>query len=302
MLKFFDAKQLGTSTDLIDLIRDSRKKPKIQTEIENGMKNKTVYTLLFVLCIVGFWVFENFYTPDTYSEPVADSAENFVQSSLLPESTTTDVVAHNYYSLSYNEPYEQAEWVAYALKQSHLTYDNRKRPYFIEDPKVKTKSADWRNYRGSGYDRGHLCPAGDRRFSEQAYNETFYTSNISPQNREFNAGIWNRLEQQIRQWCKKYGDLTIIVGGVLENGLEEIGIEDVDVPKRFFKLVVKKNKESWNVLAFVIPNQESSKPLHHFLVSVDEVERITGIDFFEKMPQSWQKEHETAVNKKDWKF
>ncbi|MEM9647932.1 MAG: DNA/RNA non-specific endonuclease [Bacteroidota bacterium] len=266
------------------------------------MKNKILYTLLFILCVVGFWVFENFYTPDTYSEPVANSAEFLVQSNLLPESTTDQVVEHNYYSLSYNEPYEQAEWVAYALRQSHLTYDNRKRPYFIEDPKVRTKSADWRNYRGSGYDRGHLCPAGDRRFSEQAYNETFYTSNISPQNREFNAGIWNRLEQRIRQWCKKYGDLTIITGGVLENGLEEIGTEDVDVPKRFFKLVVKKNKDDWNVLAFLIPNQESSKPLHHFLVSVDEVEHITGIDFFKKMPQSWQEELETAVDKEGWKF
>ena len=125
----------------------------------------------------------------------------------MPSSTTGAIVVHDHYMLSYDEPYEQAEWVAYLLKKSHLTYDDRKRPYFIEDPKVRTKSADWRNYKGSGYDRGHLCPAGDRRFSGYAYNETFYTSNISPQNREFNAGIWNKLENKIRQWVKKEGTL-----------------------------------------------------------------------------------------------
>ncbi len=88
------------------------------------------------------------------------------------------------------------------LKQSHLTHDDRKWPYFIEDLKVKSKSADWRNYKGSGFDRRQLCPAGDRRFSEFAYNETFYTSNVSPQNQEFNAGVWNRLEIQIRKRVK----------------------------------------------------------------------------------------------------
>lgn len=97
--------------------------------------------------------------------------------------------------------------MAYTLKKQHLTYDDRKRPYLIEDPMVITKSADWRNYKGSGYDRGHLCPPGDHRFSEQAYNETFYTSNISPQDRDFNAGVWNRLEMQVGRRAKGHNEL-----------------------------------------------------------------------------------------------
>ena len=152
------------------------------------MKKRTLYTVLMLICLIGFWLFENFYTPDKYSAPEGPDITTEIPFYFLPTSTTGAVVEHNHYTLSYNEPYEQAEWVAYLLKKSHLTNDDRKRPYFIEDPKVKTKSADWRNYRGSGYDRGHLCPAGDRRFSEQAYNETFYTSNISPQDTYFNAG------------------------------------------------------------------------------------------------------------------
>ena len=135
----------------------------------------------------------------------------------------------NYYALSYRPEYEQAEWVAYWLLPQHLTQDDRQRPYFEIDEKVPGNSAHWRNYKGSGYDRGHLCPAGDRRFSEQAYNETFFTSNVSPQDREFNAGIWNRLEQQVRRWCKRYGDLYIVTGGVLQPQLDEIGDEVVVV-------------------------------------------------------------------------
>ena len=137
------------------------------------MNNRITYSILILLCIVGFWLFDNFYTPDTYSAPKGEGSKIELNQVFLPSSTTGAIINHSYFSLSYNETFEQAEWVAYELSKEHLTYDDRERPYFIEDPKVKTKSADWRNYRGSGYDRGHLCPAGDRRFSEYAYNETF---------------------------------------------------------------------------------------------------------------------------------
>ncbi len=220
----------------------------------------------------------------------------------MPNSTTGAIVSHNYYTLSYNEPFEQAEWVAYMLDKSHLTYDDRKRPYFIEDPKVKSKSADWRNYKGSGYDRGHLCPAGDRRFSEQAYNETFYTSNISPQDRAFNAGVWNRLEQQIRQWAKKYNSVFVVTGGVLENRLEEIGQEGVDVPQFYYKIVAKGEGSNIKIAAFLMEGKESTKPLKDFMVSVDEIEKRTGIDFFEKLPKDSQRKLESKVNYDGWNF
>jgi endonuclease G len=265
------------------------------------MKKKTTYTLLITLCIIGFWLFENYYTADTYSNPKSSDA-HVVNMDFLPNSTTGEVIKHEFYTLSYSEPHEQAEWVAYELKKSHLTHDDRKRPYFIEDPKVSSKSADWRNYRGSGYDRGHLCPAGDRRFSEQAYNETFYTSNISPQDREFNAGVWNRLEQQVRNWCRTYGDLMVITGGVLEEGLEEIGEEDVDVPRAFYKIVLRKEGEQVKALAFLMDARESQASLNTFLVPIATLEARTGLDFFQKRPKSWQDKVEKAVDTSGWDF
>ncbi|MGB5554619.1 MAG: DNA/RNA non-specific endonuclease [Flavobacteriaceae bacterium] len=268
----------------------------------NPSKNKIIYTAVFLVCIIGFWLFENFYTPATYAAGPDDGAPTEIAENLLPSSTTGELVDHEHFSLSYNEPFEQAEWVAYLLKKSHLTYDDRKRPYFIEDPKVPTKSADWRNYKGSGYDRGHLCPAGDRRFSEQAYNETFYTSNISPQDRDFNAGVWNRLELQVRQWAKKYGTLFVVTGGVLESGLEEIGEEDVDVPKRFYKIVARGEGKDLKVVSFLIEGKESTRPLKDFTVSVDQLEQLTGIDFFEKLNDDLQNPLEKERDLSNWKF
>lgn len=265
-------------------------------------KNKLIYTALLLIFVVGFWVFENFYTPDVYASPDnSDRKENQVEL-LLPSSTTGAIVDHDHFTLSYSEKYEQAEWVAYSLRKSHLTSDDRRRPYFVEDPKVRSKSADWRNYRGSGFDRGHLCPAGDRRFSEYAYNQTFYTSNISPQRNDFNAGVWNRLEMQVRSWCKRYGDLQVIVGGVLERGLEVIGEEDVAVPDAYYKIIARGEEEELEVIAFLMPHKESQQGLVNFVVSVDELERLTGIDFFQELPDQQEDKLERSVSSKAWNF
>ncbi len=265
-------------------------------------RNRTIYTLLLVICVVGFWLFENFYTPDTYGSKDTSTLESGIFEGLLPSSTAGSIVRHAYYTLSYNEPFEQAEWVAYILKKEQLTYQDRKRPLFLEDPIVESKSADWRNYRGSGYDRGHLCPAGDRRFSEQAYNETFYTSNISPQRKDFNAGVWNRLELQVRHWAKRYGSVFVVTGGILEEGLQEIGDEDVAVPNYFYKIVAKGPPEKLEGIAFLIPAKESPKSLEKFVVSIDSIEKLTEIDFFQKLPDGEEASFESTVITQGWKF
>ncbi len=256
-----------------------------------------------IVCVVAIWAFQNFYTPDTYAVVSGEEgAATRIPTYFMPTSTAGAVIMHEHFTLSYSEPHEQAEWVAYLLKKEHLTYDDRKRPYFIEDPKVRTKSADWRNYKGSGYDRGHLCPAGDRRFSEQAYNETFYTSNISPQDRDFNAGVWNRLEQQVRRWAKKEGVLFVVTGGVLSDGLDEIGSEDVTVPNSYYKIIATGTSDDMKVLGFLMKGEESTKPLQQFAVTVDEIEKRTGIDFFEELPDKLEADLESRVRIGEWQF
>ncbi len=266
-------------------------------------KNKIIYTLLMILCIVVFWWFDTYYSPasatrtTTYMVP-----ETTVSKDYWPSSSTGAVVHHNHYMLSYSEKHEQAEWVAYRVDRSHITQDDRTRPYFIQDPKVKTASADWRNYKGSGYNRGHLCPAGDRKFTQAAYDETFYTSNISPQHPDFNGGVWNRLEQQVRRWAKSEGPLTVVTAGVLRGNLPTIGREQVAVPQYFYKIVAKGEGEALKVIAFLIPNEKTDVGLKRFVVPVDQVEELTGIDFFQGVPSELQEKLEATVNTKAWKF
>jgi endonuclease G len=198
----------------------------------------------------------------------------------LPTSTTKQIVKHKYYTLSYNEKFEQAEWVAYELKKEYLKNNDFKRPYFIEDPKVTTGSADWRNYKKSGYDKGHLCPAGDMEFDKSAYTDTFFTSNISPQKHDFNSGVWNRLEQKVRYWAGKYNDIYIVTGGILKDSDEKIGTEKISVPKYFYKIILAKSGKEHKAIAFLVPNEDSDKSLYDFVVPIETLEKMTGIDFF----------------------
>ncbi|MBL4745005.1 MAG: DNA/RNA non-specific endonuclease [Flavobacteriaceae bacterium] len=220
----------------------------------------------------------------------------------LPTSTTNQVVKHDYYTLSYSEKHEQAEWVAYELTKNQISSSHHERPYFSNDTKVKTKSAAWWNYKKSGYDKGHLCPAADRKFSKKAYDGTFLTSNVSPQKHDFNAGVWNRLEQKTRYWAKKYDKLYVITGGVLKDDLKTIGDEKVSIPTHFYKILLDYTQPEVKAIAFLIPHKESKKPLYEFVVSIDMIELVTGIDFFPGLPKDLEKRLEQSTSYKEWSF
>lgn len=268
------------------------------------MKKKQVYTLLSVLTIIIFYFLNDYIDQKKANKSYKEKSVAKINTNTfyLPSSTTNYVVHHNYYSLSYNEAHEQAEWVAYELKKEHIIYNKFKRPYFISDASIITKSADWRNYKNSGYDKGHLCPAGDRRFNKKAHDETFLTSNISPQKHDFNSGIWNKLEQKTRYWAKKYNGVFVITGGVLNNTTKKIGNENVTVPNYFYKILLDNNNGTTKVIAFLLPHEDSQKPLQHFVVSVDEIETLTGIDFFENLNDTLERKLEANTNYKAWSF
>jgi endonuclease G len=220
----------------------------------------------------------------------------------LPTSTTKQVIKHSYYALSYNEKYEQAEWVSYFLRSQNEGIGHYKRPRFINDPKVTTESADTDNYKKSGYDRGHLCAAADMRFSKTAYDETFYTSNISPQKHNFNGGIWKLLEEKSRYWATKYNGIYVVTGGILHKGLPTIGSEKVAIPNYFYKILYCNFKGKNKMVAFLMPSVKSKDPLYKFVVSVDSVEKMTGIDFFPQLNDAIEKELESKSDYKAWAF
>lgn len=268
------------------------------------MNKRRLYTFIAVLILVGVYAYDFYFDKQAEENIVYEGAEakHDTNEYFLPTSTTGQIVHHEGYSLSYSEPHEQAEWVAYELKKTHLSNTNFKRPYFEIDKAVKSGAAHWRNYKQSGYDRGHLCPAGDRKYSQVAHDETFLTSNISPQKHSFNAGIWNRLEQKTRYWAGKYDGVFVVSGGVLKGNMTTIGEEKVAVPNQFYKVLIDNNSGHTKVLAFVIPHKESKRPLYDFVVSVDEVEQLTGIDFFSELEDTLENRIEASSNYNNWSF
>ncbi|NLP58888.1 DNA/RNA non-specific endonuclease [Lutibacter sp. B1] len=265
------------------------------------MRNRrNIYIFFSVLLTVGFFLYDNYSLEDLKNIGKKTSVNTSIN--YLPTSTTGQIVQHNYYTLSYNEKYEQAEWVAYNLLKEHISNSDIKRPFFEKDLKVKTQSAHYKNYKNSGYNKGHLCPAGDRRFSKQAYNETFLTSNVSPQLYEFNAGIWNRLEQKVRYWATKYDKLYVVTGGILTNGLKTIGTEKVAVPNYFYKIILDYKEPEVKTIAFLFPHEESNKPLYKFVTSIDAIEELTGVDFFSELPDDIENKLEKSSNYNRWSF
>ncbi len=200
----------------------------------------------------------------------------------LPASENKNIIRHQYYALAYNEKHEVAEWVAYELTRNQLNQNRvRREDNYRSDPKVTTESATSSDYRGSGYDRGHLLPVGDRKFSFEAMDETFFMSNISPQERRFNGGIWRELEEDVRDWAQRYRKVYVVTGPVLKGRPKDrIGRNEVSVPRRFYKVVLDIADPELKGIGFIIPNEVSDKELQEYAVSIDEVEALTGIDFF----------------------
>jgi endonuclease G len=268
------------------------------------MNKRTTYSIIAILLFCGVLYFE-FYLGEKEQQDIVTTGKtvkNDTNKFFLPTSTTGQIVHHEGYSLSYSEPHEQAEWVAYELKKEHLSNTNYKRPYFEIDLAVKTGAAHWRNYKNSGFDRGHLCPAGDRAYSQDAYNETFLTSNISPQRHDFNSGIWNTLEQKVRYWASKYNGVFVVSGGVLNGDMETIGDEQVAVPNQFYKILIDTNSGKTKMIAFLMPHENSQKPLYKFVVPVDSIEVLTGIDFFPELEDTLEDKLEASANYKEWSF
>ncbi|RYY81161.1 MAG: DNA/RNA non-specific endonuclease, partial [Chitinophagaceae bacterium] len=226
-----------------------------------------------------------------------------------------ELVKHAAYTLAYADKFEQARWVAHIILPDVMKGTIFRTNDFRVDEKVKAGSATEADYflkkmkpdssfdyDGFGYDRGHLAPSADFRWSRTALSESYYYSNMSPQLAEFNRGAWGDLEDAIRGYM--YGhpntELYVVTGPVLKPGLKliERGINKVSIPEQYFKVVL--DKENNRAIAFLMPNRAINEPLKTFATSIDEIEKLTGLDFFNKLPAAAQASLETMSDAGPW--
>lgn len=194
------------------------------------------------------------------------------------------IIAYTAYALSYSEEHEQAQWVIYFLTRERLGGPVERTDDFRPDPDVATGSASLADYRGSGYDRGHLAPAGDMTWSATAMSESFFMSNMSPQKPGFNRGVWKRLESLVRFWAVENEEIYVVTGPVLSDGLPTIGPNKVSMPRYYYKVVLDYKEPEIKGIGFILQNESSSASLQGFAVTIDSVEVFTGIDFFPGLP------------------
>jgi endonuclease G len=211
------------------------------------------------------------------------------------------IVDHDYFTLSYNEAHEQANWVMYKLPASYVSGESVERlDNFRIDPEITTGSARPDDYKQSGYDRGHLLPAADMGWSPEAMSLTFLMSNMSPQEPSFNRGIWKKLEVQVREWAIEDGLIYVVTGPVLEDGLPEIGADHVSIPKYYYKVILDYQEPEIKGIGFVMANQKSKLDIYQFTVSIDSVEKLTGLDFFPALPDELEQEIESTLYLNGW--
>lgn len=205
------------------------------------------------------------------------------------------------YTASYNKSTLLPNWVAWQISADRLEGPaKRPRKAFHEDTDVPEPRATDADYYNSGYDRGHLCPAADNKWSEEAMYESFLFTNICPQNHNLNVGDWNEMEQACRRWARKYGRIYVVCGPILYKGKHKtIGRNKVVVPEAFFKVVLCLEGTP-KAIGFIYKNAAGNRPKGDYVNTVDEVERITGIDFFPSLPDSIENKIEAVCSLDEW--
>ena len=277
------------------------------------MKMKHI-SLLWVaaLLMFGAFAFHAFIREDVKQE-ATDFQKDAKQGTTIPDSvielcmpaplkkTPEIILRKKSYVVSYNQDTRMPNWVAWQLTAEHTDGELKRMNNFHEEENCTRPRATLQDYKGSGWSRGHMCPAGDNKWSRDAMYDSFSLVNVCPQDSKLNSGVWNSLEMDCRQWARQYGEVYIVCGPVLmKRQHETIGPNKVVVPEAFFKVVlcmVGKPK----AFGVVVRNNEGTKKRDLYYNSVDDVERLTGLDFFPSLPDDIEKVVEAEVNMDEWR-
>ena len=208
------------------------------------------------------------------------------------------------YTLSYNKTTKCANWVAWRLSIEHTDGEwSRKGIKYNEDIEAeypRQEVGDWR-INPNRYDHGHMCPAGDNKWSKLAMEQSFLLTNMCPQNRRLNGGDWKELEEKCRDWANEYGEIYIVCGPIYYNGKNETigGSKEIWVPDAFYKVVLCM-KDKPKSIGFIYPNKGKHHLMEHYVLTVNDVENQTGIDFFYTLSDIIEEEIESQTNLTNW--
>ncbi len=235
----------------------------------------------------------------------SDSKIDFIPNELLsvtmPEEVNSIMCQYKGMNLSFNPRFGIPNWVAWELTADEATGEEPRSNKFYADPDVESCPEPY-EYNYSGYDRGHMAPAGDMKWSPQAMAESFCMTNICPQAKKLNTGAWKRLETKCRTWAEVDSAIMIICGPILTDPIKEYIGNDrkVAVPARFFKVILSPYAYPPRGIAFIMPNGTVKGGMQATATTIDEVEQITGFDFFSALPDDIENEVESQCDFHYW--
>ena len=229
-------------------------------------------------------------------------AERSINLQLGVPSESDQMIDRSGFALGYSSRRRQALWVSYILTAEHLNAKQvRRSNKFRPDPDLKFDPVRPQQYNRTGFDRGHLAPASDMTYSRETMEQSFYMTNISPQLPACNRGVWKRIETQIRAWARQESQLYVITGPIFTGEDRFMKNTDIRIPDAFYKVALDMTPPM-KMIAFIVPNRASKKPIRSFVVSVDEVEAITGMNFFSNLDDATENELEKRSDIGEWKI
>lgn len=268
------------------------------------MKNKQLLSLLLAIVIVVLAFIQQRAGSDELPSETSERAESGIPDIEIPAVEADEfIVRHTGYTLSYDSNYNTPRWVAWVLTSAETDGRISRSQEFFEDPEIpqRHRVCDT-EYRGSGYDRGHMCPAGDMQWSPEAMRECFYMSNMCPQDHQLNGVSWKRLEESCRRWARQEGQIYIVCGPIYKGKRHKhIGnCHEVAVPESFFKVVLSLRNGHEKGIGFVYTNSSEKQTMESTSMSIDDVERLTGLDFFPSLDDALENRVESNYDLRAW--
>ncbi len=271
------------------------------------MKNKNLYIVLIMVLAAGcVLVARNLRESDEAHEVRSDIPSEGEYGDLLDVVTNRNMpqIRKDYtgMTLSFNPETHIPNWVAWELTDDETKGEEKRADKFVNDPSVEGCADSW-DYSYSGYDRGHMAPAGDMKWDKKAMEETFFLTNICPQAKALNVGAWRTLEEKCRQWARNEGRIYIVCGPVIgKKPVERIGDSRVWVPDSFFKVIIAPYAVPPRGIGFLMPNTAVKGGMQACVVSIDSVEKVTGHDFFHFLPDEIENDVESQSKFSQWNY
>ena len=237
-------------------------------------------------------------TETSVSRPIPSGKDLEIPVSLIPRQE--QIIHHKGYTVSYNKDLKIPNWVSYELTRQETKGKEKRSDNFIADPLVKGAIATNADYARSGYDKGHMAPAADMKWSPEVMKESFYFSNMCPQHPQLNRRGWKNLEEKIRDWAIADSAIIIICGPIINQSSRTIGKNKVAVPERFFKVVLSPFVKPVRGIGFLFNNRQAVEPLSTYAVTIDSIEKLTNMDFFSPLPDEIENEVEANADYYQW--